>query len=514
MVRAGQANMQQAREAQRIILAAAVPPVPLELAALDNETARGAFEQTVPVPIEMTDPEKTEHGLEWKACQHRNSKLIDHRGQACSLVLGQCTQLLKDKMKQDTDWATVSASCDPSELCRLIEKTVSAQMEDQHPFATVCDQEVAFCSFRQDPQSNPQCCEQSNTRVDVSTSVGATRQHKASLEHVAKEGFSQACDALGDADKETVRNDAEERHISHVFLKQSGKQHASVRVDLKNDHTTGDDRHPKTRQNTLHLLDMHSKLCINQVRPKELHLHNSRSRAAAATLKETTRCPATLTSGKTRNAFIAMRRDIRQSIVRKDFRKAVSTFVNCALGDLFVLAARETGLFPTHAQHFDELKRTILDSPDKHFQAVHGLLCNVNSQPNVLMVHQRAKAKLHIDHGTGARGTSSRIAIKKGFIEKNHHQMLAVCQRVVTCHKSLCLALEPREDRVLLPALLVQESVMVLDHGGCAVIDTGLTPDKFLNFVDATWLQRQVSECINTHPVCFQECSKSQIRAE
>jgi hypothetical protein len=53
---------------------------------------------------------------------------------------GQCTQLLQDKMKQDTDWAIVSTSYDPLTLYRLIERTILAHTEDQYPFATMYDQ--------------------------------------------------------------------------------------------------------------------------------------------------------------------------------------------------------------------------------------------------------------------------------------------------------------------------------------------------------------------------------------
>lgn len=172
-------------------------------------------------------------------------------------------------MKQDPDWTTVSTSYNPLELYRLIEKTILAQTEDQYPFATIYDQEVAFYSYKQESLSNPQWYERFNTRVDVATAIGVTRQHKVLLEYVAQQVHSHAFDTLGDAEQQTVREDAEERYISYVFLKQSGAQHANLRVDLKNDFTTGDNRYPKTRQQTLHLLDMYSKTAVPKPNPSE-----------------------------------------------------------------------------------------------------------------------------------------------------------------------------------------------------------------------------------------------------
>ena len=108
----------------------------MKLAILENQIAQGDFEQNVEVPIEMTDSEKTQYSNEWRTYREWNTQLSKHRGQAFSLILGQCTQLLQDKMKQDIDWNAVSTSYDPLALYRLIEKTILAQTEDQYPFAT------------------------------------------------------------------------------------------------------------------------------------------------------------------------------------------------------------------------------------------------------------------------------------------------------------------------------------------------------------------------------------------
>lgn len=155
----------------------------------------------------------------------------------------------------------MSVSYDPLTLYRLIKKIVLAQTEDQCPFATVCDQELSFYSFRQaENMSNPQWHERFNTKVDVGDAIGVTRQHKSLLEHVAQEqttvgGTVVTFDSLTPVEQEAVPKDAEERYVSYVFLHQSGPQHGKLKMDLQNDFTTGDNHYPKTRQQTLHLLD-------------------------------------------------------------------------------------------------------------------------------------------------------------------------------------------------------------------------------------------------------------------
>ena len=150
----------------------------------------------------------------------------------------------------------------------MIEKTILSQTEDQYPFATVYDQELSFYSFRQETMSNPQWYERFNTKVDVGDAIGVTRQHKSLLEHVALEqsvGTNVVTfDSLTAIEQDAVRKDTEERYISYVFLRQSGGQHAKLKVDLQNDFTTGDNHYPKTRQQTLHLLDKYSKTVVSK----------------------------------------------------------------------------------------------------------------------------------------------------------------------------------------------------------------------------------------------------------
>jgi hypothetical protein len=242
----------------------------VELANLQNEIATGDLELLEPIEIQLADSEKTQYSNKWRTYRERNASLVKYRDQTHSLVLGQCSQLLKDKMKQDLDWTTVSISYDPLTLYRLIEKTVLAQTEDQYPFATVCDQEMSFYSFRQsDTMGNPQWYERFNAKVDVGVAIGVTRQHKALLEYVAQEQNTTGTivvtfDSLTTIEQDIVRKDAEERFISYAFLRQSGPQHGKLKVDLQNDFTTGNNYYPKTCQQTLHLLDKYSKTTVTK----------------------------------------------------------------------------------------------------------------------------------------------------------------------------------------------------------------------------------------------------------
>jgi hypothetical protein len=94
----------------------------MKLVILQKKISQGDFAANIAVPVELNDSEKTQFSNDWRTFRERNANLINHRGQALLLSQGQCTQLLQDNMKHDTDWNTVSTSYDPLALCRLSRK--------------------------------------------------------------------------------------------------------------------------------------------------------------------------------------------------------------------------------------------------------------------------------------------------------------------------------------------------------------------------------------------------------
>ena len=78
-------------------------------------------------PYKLTAEESLEHYNKMKAHSMWVSTLEKHQGQVYLLILGQCIQLLQDKMKQEKVWAQVSTSYKPLELYKLIKSVVLKQ---------------------------------------------------------------------------------------------------------------------------------------------------------------------------------------------------------------------------------------------------------------------------------------------------------------------------------------------------------------------------------------------------
>ena len=89
MIRTGQVNIRNSRQAQETLLQAAVtagtePDALMKLAVLQNEIAQGIFEANVDVPVQLTDSKKTQHSNEWRSYRERNANPLKCRGQKFS----------------------------------------------------------------------------------------------------------------------------------------------------------------------------------------------------------------------------------------------------------------------------------------------------------------------------------------------------------------------------------------------------------------------------------------------
>ncbi len=74
--------------------------LPIKLAEAENEVAQLQFEISKDLEVQMSEHEKSEYRSEGKTYTEWVDKLKTHREKVYLLILGQCTQLLQDKMRQ------------------------------------------------------------------------------------------------------------------------------------------------------------------------------------------------------------------------------------------------------------------------------------------------------------------------------------------------------------------------------------------------------------------------------
>ena len=156
------------------------------------------------VPYKLTSEESIEHYNKMKAQSVRVSTLEKHHGQVCSLILGQCTQLLQDKMKQEQVWAQVSTSYKPLELYKFIKSVVLKQTKDQYPVSAVWEQYGAVFNAKQENMTSTEWYERFNIKIEVAESVSCVFTHYKTLTYCAELEFKTPYSSLTANEKVVV----------------------------------------------------------------------------------------------------------------------------------------------------------------------------------------------------------------------------------------------------------------------------------------------------------------------
>ncbi len=136
--------------------------------------------------MKLTKDEKISHSNAWRTHRETNESLKKSRGKIYSLLIGQCTQVFVNKMKQNTDWVMISESFDPIVLFKLVEKFVLKQSDNQYRTAVLIAEQMSSLSFLQDDNlGNAAYYDCFTTRVEVAYQAGVCSYSPALLEDKA-----------------------------------------------------------------------------------------------------------------------------------------------------------------------------------------------------------------------------------------------------------------------------------------------------------------------------------------
>ncbi len=254
-----QTNLLAALEDQLRGLKANPNADPVKVATTSNDLEDLKYEMRQEVPYKLTLEEAMEYSNKMKAHSVRVATLEKHRGKVYLLILGQCTQLLQDKMKQEKAWAQVSVSYKPLDLYKLIESAVFKQTEDQYPVAALWEQYGAVYNAKQGNLTSTEWYERFNTKVEVAESVGCVFANDKTLTYCLELEYKLPYSQLTNANKIVVTNLARDRFIAYGMLKMSSNAHGKIKSDLSDDFTKGSDNYATTPQQSLLLLDKYSK---------------------------------------------------------------------------------------------------------------------------------------------------------------------------------------------------------------------------------------------------------------
>ncbi len=240
---------------------------------MDDQITKGDIKLKDEVKMKLTDYEKTAHSNAW--CSHRKSSnsLKKSRGKIYSLLLGQCTQVLVDKMRQDAEWVKISGLFDPTLLFKLIKKFVLKQSDNQYKTAVLIAEQLSILSFCQDDQiGNAIYYDWFTTRVEVAHQAGVCYHSPDLLEDKAAELKMAAYDMLSPAEKKMVVDVVKQEYLAYLFINNSNaKMHSQLKKDIANDYSKGNtDAYPKDIHKALTLMNEYKPLKLDaQVVPAQ-----------------------------------------------------------------------------------------------------------------------------------------------------------------------------------------------------------------------------------------------------
>jgi hypothetical protein len=237
-----------------------------EMREVEDQLAQAEIELTDEVDMKLTEDEKIAHANAWRSHRETTESLKVSRGKVYSLLFGQCTQVLVDKMKQDTDWVTISESFDPILLFKLIEKYVLKQSDNQYPTAVLIAEHQSILSFRQDDHmGNATYYDRFTTRVEVARQAGVCYYTPTLLKDKAATLKLGDYDLLADDVKKKVIDQVEQEYLAYLFMtNSSNKLHSQLKKDVANDYSKGNtEAYPTDIHKALTLMNKYKPLKID-----------------------------------------------------------------------------------------------------------------------------------------------------------------------------------------------------------------------------------------------------------
>jgi hypothetical protein len=201
------------------------------------------------------------HYTRIKSHDEKVDNLKAYRGKVSMLIMGQCTLLLKDKLRQDILWATVDATPkDLIELLNLIERVVLKQLEtDQYPWATIHEADMAIKNLCQGNLTDQQWVDRMRTRWEIAKSVGVERFCTVWVDYCARQKYAKDYDNLTLAEQKEICDEAEERYVAYLIVIYCRAQHENLHNSLQEDFAKKVDKYPKTIQEAQVYLDKFPK---------------------------------------------------------------------------------------------------------------------------------------------------------------------------------------------------------------------------------------------------------------
>ena len=204
--------------------------------------------------VEPTAPTDTTNvvALElWKMARRTYEKKVEARRSTSqrvyALVLGQCSQALRNRMEPHVDWPAIDGASDVMRLLGLVQSCMTQRQTRKHPVHTLIDAEVGVLALRQRNMANNEYYEKFKDLVTNSERLGGEIGVQTDRVNEILQDIATDPDAPTDNEREAARSQAKDEYLAILFLLNSDKKrYGNLMRDIENEYTRGTDSYPTT----------------------------------------------------------------------------------------------------------------------------------------------------------------------------------------------------------------------------------------------------------------------------
>jgi hypothetical protein len=218
--------------AQQDAIVIAIAANPLDWAVLrdkmevKDELLKAQFELTEELNIVLTMDKKAERSNVYRIFCEDEQRLVTNHGKVYTLTLGQRTQTLKDKLKEDGDWEDVAAHFYPIRLLKLIKKYVLKQTESHYPYLAIQEEMRGMLNFSQgEDMTLGTYYKKFNTCVAIAECAGCSFVTTSLLDNETEVMYpgTISFDDLQPDEQTMVEKSNRDKYLAVLYLMRSGK---------------------------------------------------------------------------------------------------------------------------------------------------------------------------------------------------------------------------------------------------------------------------------------------------
>jgi hypothetical protein len=218
-----------------------------------GEFRTGMVEMRLAALAEPTPPEdNTPMNFElWKMARRTFEKQTEARRRNSSrvfaLVIGQCSQALRNRMEANERWGRINDASDVMALLQLVQHCMIQRQTRQKPTHTLLDAETQVYAFKQRNLANNEYYKKFKDLVTNAERLGSDIGAHSDRIEVILEEIAADPDLPTDAEREQARDRAKDQFLAVTFLVNSDRaRYGSLVRDIENEYTQGSDTYPTT----------------------------------------------------------------------------------------------------------------------------------------------------------------------------------------------------------------------------------------------------------------------------